>query len=125
MKKSTLIIRILMGLMFFVFGLNGFLQFLPQPPMPEKAMAFMGGLMQAGYFFPVLKGTEILCGLLLLSGFFVPLALVVLSPIVIQIFLFHTVIAPDGFVMGLIIVILQAFLGYAYREKYAAILSAK
>src|SRR5689334_1283698 len=97
MKKLPLIARLLLGLIFFVFGLNGFLNFIPTPAdMPEKLKAFSGGLMAAGYFFPLLKGTEVICGLLLLTGRFVPLALVVLAPIVLNIFLTHLFLAPSG-----------------------------
>ncbi len=122
MNKATTGVRIILGLIFFIFGLNGFLQFIPQPPLAEPALGFMMGLMKASYFFPVLKGTEVICGLMLLSGRFVPLALVILSPIVIQIFLFHTILAPDGFIMGLAILIMQAFLGFAYRDRFEKVL---
>jgi uncharacterized membrane protein YphA (DoxX/SURF4 family) len=123
MKKVTLGSRIILGLIFFIFGLNGFFQFIPQPPMPEKVMAFMSGLMQASYFFPVLKGTEVICGLMLLSGFYVPLAQIILSPIIVQIFLFHAFLAPSGVPLALVIVILQIMLAYANREKFAGVLT--
>jgi hypothetical protein len=75
--------RLLMGLMFFVFGLNGFLNLIPPPsdPMPEGAVAFATALGATGYMFPLVKGTEIVVGLLLLANRFVPLALVVLTPV--------------------------------------------
>ncbi|MBY0453058.1 MAG: acyltransferase, partial [Bdellovibrionaceae bacterium] len=94
MSKVSLVSRYVLGLIYFVFGLNGFLQFLPQPPLPESAMGFLGGLMSAGYFFPFLKGTEVLMGALLLAGFAVPFALIVLAPITINILLFHTILTP-------------------------------
>lgn len=119
----TTVARIVLGLIFFVFGLNGFLQFMPAPPpMPEKAMAYMGGLMQSGYFFPVLKGTEVLMGLLLLTGRFVPLALVVLSPIVIHITLFHTMLTPFNPVVAILLAC-QIYLGYSYRDKFRPLFS--
>jgi uncharacterized membrane protein YphA (DoxX/SURF4 family) len=86
--------RLLLGLVFFVFGLNGFLQFLPQPPLPAPAGAFMGALAATGYMFPLIKGTEVAAGLLLLGGRFVPLALVLLAPVIVNIPLFHVVLAP-------------------------------
>src|ERR1700733_9916759 len=107
MSKLPLIARLLLGAIFFVFGLNGFFHFLPNPPMPEKAAAFAMGLMGSGYFFPFLKATETICGLLLLSGAFVPLALVVLAPIIINIFLFHAFLAPSGLRLPLVIGILE------------------
>ncbi len=120
MKKMPLIARILLGLIFFVFGLNGFLNFIPTPPMPEKVVTFMTGLMATGYFFPVLKGTEVLCGALLLSGAFVPLALVVLAPIIVQITLFHSFMEPSGLPMVALIVALEAYLAF-FAEPYAPI----
>lgn len=86
--------RYLLGLVYFVFGLNGFLQFIPVPPLPEGAANLMGAFASTGYFFPLLKGTEVIGGLLLLSGRFVPLALVVLAPITVQIFFFHAFLTP-------------------------------
>jgi putative oxidoreductase len=117
MKKIPLIARILLGLVFFVFGLNGFLQFLPVPPMPAGAAAFATGLMGSGYFFPFLKALETLSGLLLLSGFFVPLALVVLAPIIAHIFLFHAFLEPSGVPIALVIGALEIYLAF-FAEPY-------
>lgn len=126
MSKAPFVARILLGLIFFVFGLNGFLQFLPKPPMPEEAGALMGALAATGYFFPVLKITEVVAGALLLSGMFVPLALILLSPIVVQIVLFHAVLAPGGVALPIVIVVLQAYLGFiAYRSSFDSILTAR
>jgi putative oxidoreductase len=126
MDKAKLGARILLGLIFFVFGLNGFLNFLPMPTdMPEKAQAFTGGLFQAGYFFPFLKATEVVCGLLLLSGFFVPLALVILAPVSLNIFLFHIILAPAGAPVAIAIVLLNAFLGWTYMDRYKPMLKSK
>ncbi|MFV8257192.1 acyltransferase [Bdellovibrio bacteriovorus] len=113
--------RYLLGLIYFVFGLNGFLQFIPAPPtMPEGAMAFMGGMMAAPYFFPVLKGTEVICGALLLSGFAVPLALVILAPITLQIFLFHSFLTPglENVVMPVVMIALHVLAATGYWNLY-------
>jgi len=120
MNKASLIARILLGAIFFIFGLNGFLNFIPMPPMPEQAGAFMGGLAASGYFFPFLKATEVVCGLLLLIGAFVPLSLVVLAPIIIQIVLFHAFLAPDGLALPIVIVLLEAFLAF-FSPTYSPI----
>src|SRR5580658_10205309 len=71
--------RLLLGLVFFVLGLNGFLQFLPTPPAPERATAFVGALIATGYMFPLIKSVEVICGALLLSNRLVPLALEVVT----------------------------------------------
>jgi len=125
MKKAALIARLLLGLIYFVFGLNGFLNFIPVPPMPEKMMTFFNGMMVTGYFFPLLKGTEVICGALLLSGFFVPLALVVLMPITINILGVHLFMAPDGMPVALVVMALNAFLMWTKCEVYKPILRAK
>ena len=90
--------RVLMGLSFLVFGLNGFLHFIPQPkqPMPEGAMAFGGALMNSGYMFPMVTGTQLLVGVLLLLNRFVPLALALMAPVVVNIVAFHIFLEPSG-----------------------------
>ncbi len=113
--------RLLLGLLFFVFGLNGFLNFIPAPAdMPAAAQAFMGGMMSASYFLPVLKGTEVICGLLLLSGFAAPLALVILAPITLQILLFHGFLTPgiQNLILPLVIAALHITAAQAYWNLY-------
>lgn len=117
--------RYLLGTIFFVFGLNAFLHFIPNPPPPERVMPFMTGMMSTGYFFPLLKGTEIACGALLLSNRFVPLALVVLSPIVVQIAAFHFLFEPSGAGMAAFLVLTQSYLGWAYRGYFRGVLTMK
>jgi putative oxidoreductase len=97
-KKITLAAQFILGLAFFVFGLNGFLNFIPMPKeaIPEKAMKFSMALMESGYFFPFLKGTELVAGLMILLGLYVPVALLVLAPIVLNILLFHTILTPGA-----------------------------
>jgi hypothetical protein len=113
------------GLVFFVFGLNGFLHFIPQPP-PTGAMAdFAHGLVGAGYFFPLLKGTEVTMGALLLSNRFVPLALTVLASIIVNIFAVHVFLAPAGLPLAFVLVALETYLAYAYRDAFASVLHAR
>ncbi len=120
---APVVARVLLGLVFFVFGLNGFLQFLPMPPMEGGAADFMGALAAAGYMFPLIKGTEVVAGLMLLSGRFVPLALTLLAPITVNILLFHAVLQGVSTIgMSLFLIALQVGLAYAYREHFAGIL---
>lgn len=121
-SKITLIARLLLGLMFFVFGLNKFLQFMPSPPLPEEAGKFMGALAQTGYFFPILAVSEVLAGALLLVGWFVPLALLILAPIVLQILAFHFVLAPAGSAMGVVALILGLVVAWGYRDRFSSVL---
>ncbi len=122
-NKLISVSGLLLGTIFFVFGLNGFLNFLPQAPMPEGALAFLGGLASAPYFFPLLKGTEVLVGLSLLTGFGTPLALVILAPISIQIFLFHAVLTPGigNLLLPLLIIALHVTAAVRYWPAYRAL----
>lgn len=123
-SKLPTVARTLLGLVFFVFGLNGFLGFIPQPPMSEGAGAFMGALAATGYMFPLIKGTEVVAGLLLLSGRFVPLALTLLAPIIVNIALFHIVLAPVNFPVVVMVLALELYLAWAYRDAFRGMLAA-
>ena len=117
--------RLFLGLVFTVFGLNFFLHFLPTPPPPPRAAAFAGALFASGYFFPLLKTTEVLAGLLLLAGRFVPLALAVLAPIVINILGFHLFLAPSGIALPLAVFAAEVYLAWRYRAAFASMLRAR
>lgn len=119
------IARYLLGLIFFVFGLNGFLNFIPMSKPDPRVIPFMTGLISTGYFFPLLKATETLCGILLLSNRFVPLALVVLAPIIIQISAFHFIMAPSGAGLAILLLILEIYLARSYRAYYSPVLTSK
>lgn len=123
-KNASHAARILLGLAFLVFGANGFLNFLPMPEVSGDAGVFMGGLAAAGYFFPLLKATEVLVGIALLSNRFVPLALVVLAPITVNILAFHAVLEP-GMAMPIVLASLQIFLAWTHRDTFRAVLAAK
>lgn len=92
-----MISRILLGLVYFVFGLNGFYNFLhiPMPHMSPQAMGYFQGLMGTGYFMPLLGATQVIGGALLITGIAAPLALVILAPVTLQIFLFHVFLTPE------------------------------
>lgn len=119
--------RVLMGLIFFVFGLNGFLNFLPQTSraMPPAAVAFGGALMSTGYMLPLLKSIEVLVGISFLSNRFVPLALAVIAPVVVNIFAFHAFLAPSGLVLAGVLVALELYLAWSYRKVYRPMLSTR
>lgn len=117
--------RLLLGLIFFVFGLNGFFHFIPQPPAPPAAAAFGGALAATGYMFPLIKGVEVATGVLLLAGRFVPLALTLLAPVVVNIVAFHLFLAPSGLALPVVIVALGVYLAWTYREVYAPLFVAR
>jgi hypothetical protein len=114
-----------MGLVFFVFGLDGFLHFVPQPTkLPsEGALSFGMALMKSGYMFPLIKGTEVTVGALLLANRFVPLALVLIAPVVVNIFAFHVFLESSGIVIASAIVVLELYLAWVYRNAYRPLLA--
>lgn len=117
--------RVILGFMFLVFGLNGFFNFMPLPAYEGASAQFLGGLAAASYFFPMLKGLEVILGLMLLSNRFVPLALTVLAPITFNILTFHLFLAPAGSGMILFIVALQVYAMVSWRKAYSGVLTAR
>ena len=119
MKIVTVIVRILLGLVFVVFGANGFLRFLPVPPLPQGLVGeFIHSFMASGYVY-VVAGCQVIGGLLLLIGRFVPLGLTILGPVIVNIVVFHLVLAKDGLALAIIIAILYSFLVWRYRTAFA------
>lgn len=114
MKKVTLVARILLGFVFLGGGIAFF--FTTPPPMEGPIADFFKGLMASRYFFYLLKGTEIVCGALLLIGLYVPLALVILAPIVVNIFMVHAFLAPDGLVTAIVVAALWIYLAFFSKE---------
>jgi uncharacterized membrane protein YphA (DoxX/SURF4 family) len=114
--------RLFLGLVFTVFGLNFFFHFLPTPPSPPNAAAFAGALFASGYLLPLLKTTEVVAGVMLLSGRFVPLALALLAPIVINIVGFHLFLAPAGSALAIALLVAELYLAFHYRAAFAPML---
>jgi len=120
--------RIVMGAIFLVFGLNFFLHFLPNSSQPEgKAAAFLGGLFQSGYIFPLIKVIEVACGILLLMNRYIALVLIILMPISINILLFHSLLEPGSMpiLISLLIIVAQLYLAWSYRYYYRQLFVAK
>jgi putative oxidoreductase len=122
MKYVIVIVRVLLGLMFVVFGSNAFFKFMgPPPKMPDQAVAFTTAMMSSGYMY-VVAMLQILGGLCLLLGArFVPLGLTLLGPIIVNILLFHLFLEPSGLPISLIPAALSLFLLWIYRFKFPAI----
>jgi hypothetical protein len=108
----------------FTFGLNGFLGFLPAQPAPTaEGGAFLGALAATGYMFPLIKGTEVIAGLLLLGNRYVPLALTLLAPVIVNIVAFHGLLSP-GLGLPLVVLSLALYLAWSYRDAYRGVLNA-
>jgi hypothetical protein len=112
--------RLLSGLTFAVCGLNGFLNFLPMPSEapPDAALAFGNALAQTGYMFPLIKGTELLAGALLLCNRLLPLALVLLAPVMLNIVAFHVFLAPSGLGLCVVLAAILGYLAWTQRASY-------
>lgn len=127
LRHAPTLARLPMGLLFTVTGLNGFLDFLPQPkePMPGQALAFAGAMMATGYLFPLVMGTQLVSGLLLLANRFVPLALALLAPVIVNIVAFHLFLAPTGLGMAFVVLALELYLAWTCRKAYRPMLAAR
>ncbi len=121
----TFVVRILLGLMFLVFGLNGFLNFMPAPKdLPPDILNVMGALMKAGYL-AVVSGAEVMVAAMLLTNRFVPLALALLAPVVVGILTFHLAMQPATIGPGIVVLLMELYLAWAYRRAFHPMLRAK
>jgi hypothetical protein len=123
MKTAVVIARTLLGIIFVVFGLNGFLHFLPQPEMPPAAGAFFGALAATGFMLPTLFATQVVGGTLVLLGM-VPLGLVILAPVIVHIVEFHVFLAPAGLPLAVVVAALALFLAWIHRAAYRPLFAA-
>jgi hypothetical protein len=116
-----------MGLPLVMFGLNGFLNFLPQPttPLPEGAMAFVGALLKSGYMFPLIAGTQLIVGVLLLANRFVSLALVLFAPFMVNSIAFHIFLERSGLAMAGVFLAAELYLAWVYRDAYRPLFVAR
>ena len=121
MKYAIIIVRVLLGLMFAVFGSNAFLHFIPMPEMHGQPGAFMGALVGSGYIYPIAVLQVVGGLLLLLGGRFVALGLTLLGPVIVNIVLYHIFLDRNGLPMAVVISILALFLLWVYRHKFPAI----
>jgi putative oxidoreductase len=120
MKTASLIARLLLGLIFVVFGLNGFLHFIPMPPPTGVAGQYFGAIF-ASHYWVVIFGIQVIGGLLLLINRFVPLALVLLGPVIVNIFFFHVLMAPSGLPLAILVVILWSILAVRNKQHFAGL----
>ena len=124
MKIVVLIARLLLGLIFVVFGLNGFLNFLKGPMPSGLALQFVGALIQSHYFW-VIAGLQVAGGALLLVNRFVPLALVLLGPVIVNIICYHVFLNPSGAVPAAVVTVLWLIVFYAKRQYFSGIFAQR
>ncbi len=122
MKVIVLVTRILLGSIFLAYGLDGFLHFMPSHQASARASAFVSALIDSGFIWQLIKGTQVLAGVLLLTDWYVPLALVLLVPIVTIIFCMQLFLDPAGLPVGSSIAILELALAWFYRDYFKSVL---
>ncbi|MGH7436709.1 MAG: DoxX family protein [Polyangiaceae bacterium] len=120
--------RVVLGLLFAVMGLNGLLHFIPDPApetIPAGAMAFTLAMARAGYFLPLLGATQAVAGALLVTGRFVPLALTILAPVIVNIVALHLFLAPQGLPMALVVLACEVYLAIVHRSAFRSLLASR
>jgi hypothetical protein len=118
MKVVVVIARVLLGLMFVFFGMNGFLNFLPAPPLTGLPGAFLGALMTSHYLYFVCA-VQVLGGILLVVNQFLPLGLALLAPVIANIVAYHLTMERSGAQLAILATILWAFLAWKFRAYFA------
>ena len=121
MKIASIIARYLLGLISLVFGLNGFLHFIPMPPPKGLAAQQFGGAIFMSHYWVVIFGIQVIGAVLLLVNRFVPLALVLLGPVIFNIFFFHALMAPEGIPLAIVVVVLWSILAIRYKQYLSGI----
>ncbi len=124
MRITSIIARYLLGALFLIFGLNGFLSFLPMPQIPGLAGQFMGAFVGSHYMMGVCL-FEVAGAILLLAGRFVPLGLTFLGPVIVNILFFHVFLQPAGLPPGIIAALLWCLAFYGVRRAFAGIFLAR
>jgi putative oxidoreductase len=125
MRIASIVARYLLGLMFTVFGLNGFLHFIPQPPLANPLTIQFLVAVSASHFAAFFFAVQVLGGLLLLSGFFVPLALTLLAAELYNILAFHITLAPSTAAPAIVACVLWVLVFVPHRESFKGIFSVK
>ena len=125
MKIAVIIVRVLMGLLFLFASISVLFNLFPQPELTGNTKTFMDGVNATRYLLPLIKITELVCGIAFVSGYFVPLATVVIAPIIINIFFFHAFVDTSGLPVAVFLVLANIFLAYANWDKFKPLLEAK
>ncbi|HUJ74894.1 MAG TPA: DoxX family membrane protein [bacterium] len=127
LQRIVLGTRVLLGLVFFITGIIGLLGLAPLPTNTQAAANFIAALRQTGYLFTTVMGVQLFCGAMLILGFFVPLMLLLLAPIVVNILLYQALLDPTpvGMMLGIVPLVLEVLLAFFYRQAFLALLQAR
>ena len=125
MKIAYFVVRVLVGLWFIFSSLSFLLKLVVPPEQTGNMKIFMDGLVASGYLFQAIKIVELVCGIAFVSGFFVPLASVLISPIIVNILLVHIFLDTSGLPVGIVLTISNVFLAYYHKELFIPLLKPK
>lgn len=125
MKITLIVVRTLFGLLFLFASVTYFFDLVPQPEVNGKVKLFQEGIAATVYLLPLVKFVELICGIAFVTGFFVPLATVLIFPVTLNITLYSVFLAPEALGMGIIMLIVNLFLAYAHRENYQKLVALK
>lgn len=127
LRHLPTVVRFLLGLPLVVFGLNGFLNFIPPPaaPLPAAAMDFLTALANTGYMLPLIAITHLTVGVLLVINRFVPLALALFAPFIVNSVAFHVALEPSGVPVSLVFLGFELYLAWCYRDAFRPMLAAR
>src|SRR5438552_5847336 len=125
MKVATIIARVLLGLVFVIFGLNGFLMFIPAPPPPPGLPAQFITVFMQSHWGLFVSGFQVIGGALLLIGLYIPLGLAILGPVIVNILLYHLLISSMGGSVAVVVALLWIFLFWRYRKYFASLFLLK
>jgi len=122
MKWAVIVVRSLMGLLFLFASITYLFKLITPPPLTGPMKTFNDGIMASRYLMPTVKVIEVVCGLAFVSGRFVPLATVLIAPIIVNILLVHAFLGPEGLPLAIFLVLANAFLAYHHRDSYRPLL---
>lgn len=124
MRVAAIIVRTLMGLLFLFASITFLFKLITPPPLTGAMKLFNDGLEASRYLMPTVKVIELICGLAFVTGRFVPLATILIAPIIVNIFFVHVFLAPEGLPVAIFLALANAFLAYYHREAYKPLLKA-
>lgn len=125
MKIAVIVLRTLMGLLFLFASITYLFNLITPPEQVGAMRIFNDGLKASVYILPTVKGFELICGIAFITGRFVPLASILISPIIVNIFLVHAFLAPEGLPVAVFLVVANSFVAYANRKSYEALFVSK
>lgn len=125
MRKAVIVVRTLMGLLFLFASITFLFKLITPPPMTGAIKTFNEGLEASGYLMNTVKVIELVCGFAFVTGLFVPLAAVVIFPIIVNIFMVHAFMAPEGLPVAIFLVCADLFIAYYYREIYKPLFKSR